>query len=203
MPRKTRSLDRDGGVVRDASLVIIASEDTYAVKQYFARFRPRKIQFVVLPSEHDGLSSPEHVLERLCKSVEDNATEPGDSFWLCIDRDRWDHAKLAHVISQCHARKFRVAMSNPCFELWLLLHFQPVSEQLATCEDVRARLVALHGGYSKQCCKSIGITEDMVYTAIDRAKQLDNGTNPLLTTTATHVYKILELLIERDTIRFS
>lgn len=34
MPRKTRPLDRESGVVRDASLVIIASEDTYAVQQF-------------------------------------------------------------------------------------------------------------------------------------------------------------------------
>jgi hypothetical protein len=33
MPKKTRPLERSRGVDRDASLVIIASEDQYAVKQ--------------------------------------------------------------------------------------------------------------------------------------------------------------------------
>jgi hypothetical protein len=201
MPRKTRPLDRDSGVVRDASLVIIASEDTYAVKQYFARFKTKKVQFLVLPST-DGRSSPEHVLDRLRNAVNDNATELGDSFWLCIDRDRWDHASLSHVVSQCHAKNFRVAMSSPCFELWLLLHFQEVSEQLGTCQEVMAKLRSLHGGYSKQCCRSVGITEEMVREAISRAKHLDHSDNPLLETTSTHVYKILELLIEKDAIRF-
>ena len=36
MPRKKRPLDRDGGVLRDASLIVIASEDEYIVKDYFA-----------------------------------------------------------------------------------------------------------------------------------------------------------------------
>ncbi len=203
MPRKTRPLDRDSGVVRDASLVIIASEDTYAVKQYFARFKTKKVQFLVLPSTDDGRSAPGHVLDRLCDAVKEHATEAGDSFWLCIDRDRWDSAKLSHVVSQCHARDFNVAMSHPCFELWLLLHFQPVSEQLSACQDVRERLLSLNGGYSKQCCKSIGITGHMVHQAIERAKQLDRSGNPLLTTSGTHVYKILEMLLEKDAIRFS
>lgn len=203
MPRKTRPLDRESGVVRDASLVIIASEDTYAVKQYFARFRTCKVQFVILPSTDDGMSSPEHVLTRLCHAVDEHATEPGDSFWLCIDRDRWDHATLSHVISECHARNFNVAMSNPCFELWLLLHFRDVSETLKTCEDVRKQLLLLLGGYGKQCCKSIGITENMVHEALCRAKDMDRESSPLLTTTATHVYKILEELLQRDSIRFS
>jgi hypothetical protein len=48
MPRKRRTLDRDGGTVRDASLVIIASEDKYAVSQYFRMFRTRRVVFKVL-----------------------------------------------------------------------------------------------------------------------------------------------------------
>jgi hypothetical protein len=57
MPRKKRLLDRDAGIVRDASLIVIASEDTYAVKDYFSRFRTRKVQFIVVPTE-DCHSAP-------------------------------------------------------------------------------------------------------------------------------------------------
>jgi predicted 3-demethylubiquinone-9 3-methyltransferase (glyoxalase superfamily) len=37
MPHKKRPLDRDSGVVRDASLLVIACEDTHAVKQYWTK----------------------------------------------------------------------------------------------------------------------------------------------------------------------
>ena len=43
MPRKKRPLDRDGGALRDARLVVIASEDTLAVRDYFSRFRLRRV----------------------------------------------------------------------------------------------------------------------------------------------------------------
>jgi hypothetical protein len=38
MPRKKRPLDRDGGALRDARLVVIASEDTLAVRDNFRGF---------------------------------------------------------------------------------------------------------------------------------------------------------------------
>ena len=38
MPLKKRPLDRDRGVLRDASLIVIASEDTYAMQ---AAFEPK------------------------------------------------------------------------------------------------------------------------------------------------------------------
>jgi hypothetical protein len=67
--RKKRPLDRSTNIVRDANLIVIASEDTYAVRQYFDFFRSTKIQFKVLET-NDGKSSPEHVLARI------------DEYWL-------------------------------------------------------------------------------------------------------------------------
>jgi hypothetical protein len=61
MPRKKRPLDRDGGALRDARLVVIASEDTLAVRDYFSRFRLRRVQFRILPTE-GGRSAPQHVV---------------------------------------------------------------------------------------------------------------------------------------------
>jgi len=64
MPRNRSPLDREGGRVRDASLIVIASEDTYAVKHYLAKFLTKRVQFIVLPTA-GGRSSPAAVLERL------------------------------------------------------------------------------------------------------------------------------------------
>ena len=62
--RKKRPLDREAKPVRDASLVVIASEDRYAVRQYFDFFESTRIQFRVLETR-DGKSAPEYVLERI------------------------------------------------------------------------------------------------------------------------------------------
>ena len=88
MPRKPRPLERDAGAVRDASLIVIASEDTYAVQAYFSRFQPSRVQFRVLPTE-DGLSAPEHILKRLKDFESEFHLAEDDQLWYCGDIDHW------------------------------------------------------------------------------------------------------------------
>ncbi len=45
-----------------------------------------------------------------------------DEFWAVFDRD--DHPNVPEAISRCENAGIGVAFSNPCFELWLILHFQ-------------------------------------------------------------------------------
>jgi len=66
MPLKPRKLDRENGIEPDASLIVVASEDTYAVERYFRLFHTTKVQVKVLPTD-DGRSSPEAIVQRLDK----------------------------------------------------------------------------------------------------------------------------------------
>ncbi|MDR3621320.1 MAG: RloB family protein [Paludisphaera borealis] len=54
------------------------------------------------------------------KAVADEAAY--DSVWCVFDVD--DHPSLPRAKDQAHAGRIELAISNPCFELWLLLHFQ-------------------------------------------------------------------------------
>lgn len=47
-----------------------------------------------------------------------------DSAWLVVDTDRWTVAERSVVVKEQTHGDFRLAASNPCFELWLLLHFR-------------------------------------------------------------------------------
>ncbi len=205
MPRKMRPLDRDGGVVRDASLVVIACEDTHAVKQYFARFRTRKVQFIVLPTE-DGSSSPQHVLDRLDEFKRAEATQPGDRFWVCIDTDHWVQAnhikKLAEVLRQCRQKGYDVAINNPCFEIWLLLHFEDYSPVTPTaCVDVERALRRAVGSYRKSKGDRLAIEPSQVASAVTRAERMDTSPEEVLPShPMTRVYRLIRLLQDRDSI---
>ena len=68
MPRKQREIDRDSGrVERDIWLIVIASEDYYAVDRYFKRFNNPRIQVVPLPPDNEQRSSPIGIVDRLDK----------------------------------------------------------------------------------------------------------------------------------------
>ena len=48
--------------------------------------------------------------------------EDNDQVWAVFDRD--DHPRFQEAVNLCEEHGIRVARSNPCFELWLILHEQ-------------------------------------------------------------------------------
>jgi hypothetical protein len=203
LPRKPRPLDRDLGVVRDASLIVIASEDTHAVQAYFERFQPRRVQFRVLPTEN-GRSAPEHILKRLDAFHSEFHIADDDQLWYCGDTDHWagaNHiANLVQVLQSCSQKGYQVALSNPCFELWLFLHFFDIPGNAMSCHEICDKLSANAGGYSKDGGCRANITPDMVRHAAERAARLDAGTLGIPATPTTRVYRILNLLVQRESI---
>ena len=211
MPRKSRPLDRRDGATRDASIIVVACEDTHAVMQYFARFRTKRIQYKVLPTE-DSRSSPRAVIDRLDRYKSEYATEDNDELWVCIDVDHWSsgtHQKvLSAVLQECRQKGYRVAVSNPCFEVWLLLHFAEFHEALAClsgtgqtrCQPFEIALRRRAGGYSKSNTAALRLTSSQVAEACARAKVNDNATGDIPACPGSRVYLLLETLMTRDSI---
>ena len=48
--------------------------------------------------------------------------ESYDSTWLLVDVDA--HVRLPRCLKEAAAAGIRVIVSNPCFEIWLLWHFE-------------------------------------------------------------------------------
>ena len=114
--------------------------------------------------------------------------KPQDELWLVADRDRQSTKlhNLAAVAQQCEQKGYGLAISNPCFELWLLLHCKDVSEYSDTerqmlfenkrTESQRTALekalsVALNG-YNKSKYQAM-VLMDQLEIAIERAERLD------------------------------
>ena len=112
---------------RDARSIIIATEGEATEPVYFEelalddRFRHPSVEIKVLPTEL-GLSAPRHVIRRLDKIKRQHGMYEGDELWLVIDKDRWKDAQLSEVTQLVMQKGYYLADSNPCFELWLLLH---------------------------------------------------------------------------------
>lgn len=205
--RKRRPLQRVDGVHRDATLVVIASEDRYAVKQYFDLFKSTQIQFRVLETE-DGNSSPEQVMNRLSEFMSDHDFGEGDQFWFVADTDHWiesNHIQnLVEVVRQCRQKGIQVALSNPCFELWLLLHFANFpTQQGLTCSQLGEQIRKLVGSYNKTKVFGLPITNDSVKDAIERslAHFVESDLIPEKMQTAVHV--IVKDLVDQGIIKIA
>lgn len=137
-PRKSRPLGRQHRRQRDDARFVVATEDTYAPKQYFAAFQLPRVSVEVVET-NDGRSAASHVVARL-KKVHDeakrnNELQENDQFWVLLDTDHWTQPN-------------HVALSNPCFELWLLLHVADALPAINVEEQLRAAL----GAYSRRTC---------------------------------------------------
>lgn len=129
--REFRSRTRLSGV-RDAKLIIIAAEGTNTEKQYFdalkVEYANTHVHVEVLP-RLDTSSSPKHVLDQLNEFKKTYKIKPGyDELWLVIDIDRWGEGKIAEIARLTLQKHYELAISNPCFELWLLLHHRSLSQ---------------------------------------------------------------------------
>lgn len=102
-----------------------------------------------------------------------------DQVWCVVDTDEFD---VQRAVSTAKAAGIEMAVSNPCFELWLLLHRQDCVSHLARCVDVHRKLRRCLPGYDK-CRLRFADFEDHVDVAIERARALeptglDHGRNP-------------------------
>ncbi len=199
--RKRRPLNRKIEFLRDTRLVIIATEGHSTEKQYFTIFEKRspRVQVTVLGTE-DGLSAPKHVLNRLKKFREDNDIRKEDALCLAIDKDRWPDAQLSDVAAKAQQMSVILAVSRPCFELWLFLHHSDVSREMDNfCSEQMIDTLAVRlGGYSKDSLRK-DIFEPHIQQAVERARALDVDPHARWPNSlGTRVYRIIEAIRNRE-----
>ena len=204
---------------RDARLIVIASEGKDTERIYFKALakeytNPRvHVHILERSVDEQNNSSPEHVLKQLNDYKEQYALEADDELWLVVDKDRWTEAMLSHVATECAQDNYmHMALSNPCIELWLLLHLVDVSlltpeEQLQWLENrrkskntdpyLKVRLRQELGSYHESAYDAQMLIAN-VETAIEQAKTLDkNLADRWPQTLGTRVYLLAESVMNR------
>ena len=124
MARKRRSFRRPPGQRRYRKLFVVATEGQKTEPQYFSLFNSASvIRVLCLKCGRD--SAPESVLKRMQRYLNDEEIKKTDEAWLVVDKDQWSSAQLLmlHQWAQS-AANYGMALSNPKFEYWLLLHFE-------------------------------------------------------------------------------
>jgi hypothetical protein len=126
-----------------------------------------------------------------------DATRAYDEVWCVFDVD--EHPNLEEAKIQARDNGINLAISNPCFELWMLLHFQD-----QTANEHRHEIQRLCGTCIPRFEKRLGediyqILAERYRDALRRAVALDkwhlargtDGENP-----STRVYRLTERLAE-------
>lgn len=179
MGRKARRrFQRPLGQRRYRRMFVLATEGTKTEPLYFMMFNNMNTVVHVRHLKGNKQSSPRQVLKRIRNFLLDNRLKDGDEAWLVIDRDQWPEDQLIQLHEWCRtSSRYGLAVSNPKFEYWLLLH-------LPNFQKGHVEVDKLQPG---------------IHAAIKRARQKD--TPPCTDwprTTGTTVYRLVEKLIYED-----
>lgn len=163
----------------------------------------------VLPLERkDTKSAPKHVHNLLMEFAQENyktdqsgqpKIDEDDELWMVIDRDRRNNSaeQLKTVLADCAKSKFKLAITNPAFELWLILHFIKFAEleQAEVDKLYDNRKISNSNTFSKAMLKKLESVErskfakgiepfllykDKIRQAISEAERLENDVNDLI-----------------------
>lgn len=197
MPVKKRNFKRQRPELSKHKLFVLALEGRKTEQQYFDLFKKEGAQVRVrcLPSASN--SSPNKVLRRMQMHLRDEPLEASDQAWLVVDRDEWKDEQLLplHAWTKQRPQNHFLALSNPKFEYWLLLHFEK-GDGIVTARDCDVHLKKHLPDYDKSI-PAAEFTHERIGHAIQRARALD--TPPCTDwprTPGSTVYRLVQHILE-------
>lgn len=220
MPREHKELVRPGGIKDAEKFFLLSFEGEKSEPKYFKDFRDSEyfnnsglIEIIPLRKTKNSGTNPIYV-KRLLKEVKNDYNfKKTDEFWLIIDRDQWESIhkiSFEDLYNDCRKESnFFIALSNPCFEIWLLLHLKDINEfddkeQKKIYENSKTSssknyidqvLGEISGrGYNKRPNPNVFLPN--IKNAIERAKKLDDRNDEYPSYLGSHVYKLVEKLIK-------
>jgi hypothetical protein len=203
-------LKRPQNTQPERKTLIIACEDEKSAPFYFqAMFDKLKKERVIAISSlviaNHTNTHPTGVLEDL---LNHKGNEEFDHRWIFIDRDEERTNGGGHTLenfnqafSQAKSKKIKVAYANPCFEIWVLLHFE--YRNTAIDRDELYKKLESEKGYVKNELFMHLLDPELQITAIENSKKLlkswkDQVFNPATNNPSTNVHELVELLNKNE-----
>lgn len=150
-------------------------------------------EFSIRVKNSNKKTSPKNIQKSIRNDVRNFEEKQYHEIWVLIDEDNWpqeDIENLKHdTFIKNKVQTFRVLISSPKFELWLLLHFEN-GIKISNSADVDRRLKPYIPGYNKHCSQNL-FNLSNVRLAITNAKKLiQNKSNAY-----TEAYILFEYLL--------
>ncbi len=211
MPKKTNRPKRDIKPVFHIYCEGEKTEPNY-INGYIDKFFPTIRRLKVIKIEATKKNTPKQLVDEAVAAKK--SSPDADVFWVVYDREsEQKYADELHAYAYNKAQKYDVflAISNVCFEAWLLLHFKDTNVSYSCYDDLRDNSVL------RDECKKRGVfdydkgdkaifsifKEDEINKARDRAMRINtqtqisadpSRTKPYQWNPYTDVYKLLDAI---------
>lgn len=181
MTRKFPEKDRDEKNRREKIKILIVAEgkNNQTEKNYFNSFRKPNGKYDLLARGTGGSTDPLHMKEKFEEwwKNEELSSSNGDLGFIVLDLDcnKVDKTKASTIksLSRQLGKNVSFIVSNPCFEVWFLLHFRYSTRSFISSDEAINELHKYIPGYVKKKNVSNDLA-DKLKTALDNAERLNN-----------------------------
>jgi hypothetical protein len=173
MGRKRRKITRPLGERPYKKLFLLATEGDKTEPAYFSLFLDEQSILHIQCLKGKNKSSPPHVLKRIKTFLQAEQLKPSDETWLVVDKDQWTEQQIDQLYQWTKENdQYFLALSNPKFEYWLLLHYEN-GHAVGSSRECTERLKKWIPDYDKKL-GNVKISREQIEAAIHRAKTRDN-----------------------------
>lgn len=206
MVRKVDQKKRGKVSRKTKKIILIGAEGkNQTERKYFKAFNQVQSEYKIMAGKGNN-TDPVGVVEDLLKSAkqEELDLKDGDMLACFIDVDfkNGRDQELRAAMKLARQNNVSVFLSNPCFEIWYLLHFRYSTKLYGSNEEVIKELGSYISDYSKS--KDVhDLIENKLDDALANTKKLEsfhleNGTNDRLKKLpSTEAYKLIEMILEK------
>ncbi len=194
---KKNQFSRPIGTREYRKVFTIFPEGEKTENDYFTILKKINDRVNIIVKKGDKKTEPNQILKRAKKYIKENGLNKNEQIWLIIDVD----GRKKSAFQECFEWekiniKHNLAISNPKFEYWLLLHFESGDDVKNTNDCVR-RLLRHLPNYTKS---NIGVKEirrENCKTAVHNGKR-KHDTVEVLEGNCSTVYKLLNEILEAN-----
>ena len=198
--KKSRAKKRRKYLRKPKKIILIGTEGSNQIeKNYFTAFNQTQSEYKINVAKGNN-TDPEGVFRDLLKTAkqEELDLKQGDILACFIDVDfkRGREKELRAAIKLAKQNNVSLYLSNPCFEIWYLLHFRYSTKPYCSNDEAIKELNNYISDYSK--------SKDVFELIVGNSKKLEdyhlsNGTiDRIKKIPYTDVYKIVEMLLNTE-----
>lgn len=189
MTRRENHVKRRPPSRQSRTRVLVVCGGVRTEPAYFTGLKSRErnpaVHIQVIAKGVDPETLVRHAAEKRARAADDF-----DEVWCVTDVDQYD---LEPAVRLAEVEGISLAVSNPCFELWLIYHHANWQRPIADGDEAMAALRRYVPHYDKNALR----VEDYLDTAaaIERGRRSHNGARPPGPNPSSGVWRLAELVI--------
>jgi uncharacterized protein (DUF2344 family) len=206
-------------------IIIISCEGSNTEPSYFETIKEKLyddisvlIKIELVPKEA-GPSEPKDIicnLDEFLHTKYDYKSEYNDELWLVWDREKVESRKkhILATLPECKKKNYNIAMSNPLFEFWLLLHVVDITayDNTLLYENDWISLSKnrryidkelsniLENGYSKKNFNKSIVTKNNINRALEQEKLFENNLEKIIDQLGSNIGDLIRSIFGREII---